>query len=359
MDRNKRILEIGPLANPMISKTPGQNNVFYADIRPTEAIKDLYKNDNSVDKDRIVDIDYVITDSYSNSLKDIEPFDYILMSHVIEHIPEIIKFFLDISKVLKNDGKVCLTIPDKRYCFDHYRCPTSFAECYDVYRRGMPNNPLRVLDFCSGYTINDPVFWWNNPTNYEHIAQDDSRFTDALSNYNAALHGDYIDVHFSVFTPETFLLLVYNLTRFSLFPFVVVEFYGTEENTFEFNVVLQNNTSLISAYYGGVINDYAQVDKDTIYKQLLVLLANNSDSKIFEHNIILKETLSQLENKLSQLENKLSQSENKMKAKDEERQHLQQQLDAVFMSRSWRVTKPLRCISRFARNVYEKCRHSI
>ncbi|MDR2194337.1 MAG: class I SAM-dependent methyltransferase [Treponema sp.] len=246
LDRQKRILEIGPLTNPMVQKGNGARAVYYADIRSTEDVKKLYANDDAVDTSKIVDIDYVIVNSYSESLKHVEPFEYVLMSHVIEHVPELIHFFNDISTVLKDGGKLCLTIPDKRYCFDHYRMPASFAECYDIYKRGIKNNPLRVLDYISFFSMNnDPVFWWKNPTDYENIPENTETFENGVSCYERALKGEYFDVHFSVFTPESFLLIVYNMTKLRLLPFKIKEFYGTDKNTFEFNVVLEKDTRML------------------------------------------------------------------------------------------------------------------
>jgi len=59
IDLNKRILEIGPLAWPNVKKEQTKN-VFYADVRSTDDVKEYYKNDKSVPQDKIVDIDYVI-----------------------------------------------------------------------------------------------------------------------------------------------------------------------------------------------------------------------------------------------------------------------------------------------------------
>jgi 16S rRNA A1518/A1519 N6-dimethyltransferase RsmA/KsgA/DIM1 with predicted DNA glycosylase/AP lyase activity len=160
IDLAKRILEIGPLTRPNIKKDSGIN-VFYADIRTTKEIKNFYKNDLNVVNDDIVPIDYVIKGTYSESLKNVEKFDYVIATHILEHIPELISFFQNIAGVMNQSGRggvLCLTIPDKRYCFDHFRCSTSFSECYDVYIRGINNLPFRVLDQCISWTINDAVY---------------------------------------------------------------------------------------------------------------------------------------------------------------------------------------------------------
>jgi len=369
IDRNKRILEIGPLANPMIQKDPNMDNVYYADIRSTEEVKEFYKNDNSVDNNNIVSIDYVIKNSYSEGLKNVEPFDYVIMSHVLEHIPDIIDFFKDIANVLKPDGKLCLTIPDKRYCFDHYRQPTSFAECYDVYRRSVHNNPLRVLDFLCSTTINDPVFWWKNPTDYEQLGMRKNslgRGGKALDVYESALKGIYHDVHFSVFTPESFLLLAFFLTKCALFPFKIFEFYGTEENTFEFNVVLEKHSILL---------DNTE-ENDRVSDSILVLLSDNSDNKalMFQkeladklqmENIQLQETpsktqaenaqLLEIVNKMQAENTQLQDIVNKTQIESqkllEEKMRSHHDLDAILGSKSWRITKPLRFLLSVVRKV--------
>ncbi|GMO35507.1 MAG: hypothetical protein Ta2B_15570 [Termitinemataceae bacterium] len=268
----KRILEIGPLHCPNIKKAPGVN-VFYADIRSTDDVKKFFYADTHVPNDQIVDIDYVIGEKYSESLANAEKFDYVIATHVLEHIPQLILFFQDIGKILNAKGKLCLAIPDKRYCFDHFRYPTSFAECYDVYTRKINNLPFRVLDFCINYTINDADYWWNNRSNFDHM-RDMDQFSGgggAKENYIKALNGEYIDVHFSVFTPETFLTLLYNMICFNLLPFKCIEFYSTDVGALEFNCVLEYEPKLLEKE-----SMEAQKEKDN----LLNLLNKYNDSII-------------------------------------------------------------------------------
>jgi SAM-dependent methyltransferase len=242
LDLTKRILEIGPLDRPIIKEENA--NVFYADIRDTQAVKDFYRDDKNVNVDAIVTIDYVIKGTYTESIKD--KFDYIVMSHVIEHIPELIKFFDDIKNILNPKGRLCLTIPDHRFCFDHFRQPTSFAEAYDIYVNGIKNSPARVLDLMLASTINDAAYWWNNPASYEYLPKSKEQFENAKNDYFRALKGEYVDVHFSVFTPETFLLLLYNMLNFNLLPFKCAEFYNTNVNSVEFNCVLELEPNLLT-----------------------------------------------------------------------------------------------------------------
>jgi len=247
IDLTKRVLEIGPLTNPNVKKATGAH-VFYIDIRSTEEVKKFYGGDPNVPNDAIVDIDYVLGEgTYSECLKDVEKFDYVVSSHVLEHEPRLIAFFQDISNVLQPEGKLCFAIPDKRYCFDRFRCPTSFAECYDIYQRRIKNSPLRVLDhLLSWWPTNDSGYWWDNKNSFDQLVHTKGRFTSAQDGYLKALDGAYLDVHFSVFTPETFLILLFNMLNSSLLPFKCVEFYDTEHYSNEFNCVLELAPGLLA-----------------------------------------------------------------------------------------------------------------
>jgi SAM-dependent methyltransferase len=240
-------LEIGPLANAIVKKQPG-TQVFYADIRDKKEIVKFYEKDSSVSKENIVDIDYIIKNSYTESLKNVVPFNIIVMSHVLEHIPNLIYFFNDIVNVMKNDAILLITIPDKRYCFDRYRTSTSFSEIYDVYRQGRYNNPVAVLDFyllSTGH--NNPTLWWKNYKNYTYLSDDNNRFINAVKCYEDAINGHYFDVHFSVFTPESFLIIIYLMTQLRLMPFEIIDFYPTVYGSFEFSVAIKKNLAFLNS----------------------------------------------------------------------------------------------------------------
>jgi SAM-dependent methyltransferase len=356
IDLKKRILEIGPLAWPNIKKEQAEN-VFYADIRSTDDVKRHYKDDKNVPQDKIVEIDYVITGGYYSCLKDVDKFDYIIATHVIEHIPDLILFFQDISNILNPQGKICLSIPDKRYCFDHFRMPTSFAECYDIYIRGIKNSPLKVLDYYATTTLNDCTYWWKETNNFDHLPKSKNKFYMAKDNYLRALNGKYLDVHFSVFTPETFLLLLYYMVCYNLFSFKCVEFYKTEMGTSEFNCVLEFEPNIL-------IEDSIANKKEK--ENIISLLIENSDSVcsmvIFENlknelqksNNDLERTkndlhksnndLERTKNDLQKSNNDLERTKNDLHKLNNDLERTKNDLHAVLFSKSWKITAPLRKI---------------
>jgi SAM-dependent methyltransferase len=353
IDLNKRILEIGPLCWPNVKKEQAKN-VFYADIRSTEDIKKFYKNHIDVSIDKIVDIDYVINGvSYYDCLKDVDKFDYIVATHVIEHLPQLILFFQDIPKILNPHGKICLSIPDKRYCFDHFRYQTSFAECYDNYIRGINNSPFRVLDYITSNTKNDSTYWWKNANNFEHLPKSKNIFDLGKKEYMRALNGEYIDIHFSVFTPESFLLLIYNMIFFNLFQFKCIEFYKTDINSNEFNCVLELEPNIL-------IED--SIENENEKKNIINLLIENQNQECFMvmvenlRNDLQKSNndLEMARNDLQKSNNDLEMARNDLQKSNNDLEMTKNDLQAIKLSKSWRITAPLRKMKTVYNKIYKE-----
>jgi len=241
--QSDRILEFGPLTRPIASKEK-YPNIYFADIKSTDDIKKLYASNEylkstglSVELDSIIDVDYVVRDSYRETFKDIEKFDVVVLSHVIEHMPDIIYFFQDVLNILKKDGKLVIIYPDARYCFDHFRNGTSFIEAYDVYNNKKPNRNA-VFDFT--YNVvheNNPIFFWNDLKIVSKLPK--NKFTDAVSAYKKAGSNEMPeDVHFWPFSDYQFIKFLYDMERAGLLGFEICDFYETQNNTQEFLVVL-------------------------------------------------------------------------------------------------------------------------
>ncbi|MCL2260709.1 MAG: hypothetical protein FWC15_05050 [Fibromonadales bacterium] len=83
------------------------------------------------------------------------------------------------------------------------------------------------------------------------------------------------DIHFSVFTPETFLLLLYNMLNFNLLPFKCYEFYNTNVNYQEFNCILELEPNLL-------IENSAEQETE---KENLIELLTNTKRDMFEKDL--------------------------------------------------------------------------
>jgi SAM-dependent methyltransferase len=71
-----------------------------------------------------------------------ESYDFILCSHVLEHIANPIKAINEMLRILKKDGYLLLLLPDKNYTFDHNREYTSFQHLLDDYNNQIGEDDL-------------------------------------------------------------------------------------------------------------------------------------------------------------------------------------------------------------------------
>ena len=250
-ENSKRILELGPLNRPIADKRK-YPNTFYCDIRSTEEVKKLYSGNDyleatgiTVNPETIVPIDFVIKGSYKDTFEEIEKFDYVIASHVMEHMEDIISAFLDISTILKPGGLLYLVYPDKRYCFDHFRTSASFRDAYNVFVNDPSENASMVFDFY--YSVipeNSPEVFWKKDDILTFLPTAD--FDNAVKKYKKVREkGEKIDdVHYWPFSDMDFLKFLYDCTRAKLLPFHCVAFHPCMENDQQFMVALQYDPNI-------------------------------------------------------------------------------------------------------------------
>ena len=144
-------LELGPLVNPVVPR--GSGDIRYLDHVDTDALRARYSTHVGFDVDAIVPIDYAIGDgTISDAVGADAPFDYVVASHVIEHVPDLVRWLDDIRSVLRADGVLSLAIPDHRCCFDALRSPTVVADIVHAHLTGAEvPTPRQVFDhyFCA------------------------------------------------------------------------------------------------------------------------------------------------------------------------------------------------------------------
>lgn len=238
-----RILEFGPLARPTVTKST-HPSVRFADIRSSDDIKKLYTSNDylestglAVDLGSIVDIDYVVKGNYRDFFKGIEKFDTVILSHVIEHMPDILSFFEDVRTLLKPNGRLVLIYPDARYCFDHFRNGTTFIDAYDVYLNNN-NSGKRVFDFVFNVVQeNNASFFWGDKDQNKVLPR--NSFESSVAAFEKAKNNVLPDdTHFWPFADHQFIKFLYDMDRADLFKFEIEEFYPTQENTQEFMLIL-------------------------------------------------------------------------------------------------------------------------
>lgn len=214
-------LELGPLTSPVVRRSDG--DVRYLDHVDTETLRARYASHEGFDIDAIVPIDYAIGEaSIRAAVGDDAPFDYVIASHVIEHVPDLIAWLHDVRSVLADGGVLSLAIPDHRRCFDALRTPTVAADVVQAHLdHATVPSPRHVFDHYSSAVLWRGQIGWGEEPPFDELVHVHGE-AEALERATAAVSkGEYIDVHCWVFTPQSFCRLMGSLQRLQLVPFSV------------------------------------------------------------------------------------------------------------------------------------------
>ena len=136
--RDGRGLEIGPGCAPIAPKKQG----FHLHVRDhcdKKALIEKYRP-HGINVDNIEEVDFVSDGrSYTELVGRRHVYDWIIGSQVLEHTTDLIGFLNDCDSLLKKEGVPSLAVPDKRYCFDHFRALSSIGRVIDAAR-----NPQKI-----------------------------------------------------------------------------------------------------------------------------------------------------------------------------------------------------------------------
>jgi len=163
-------------------------------------------------------------------------YDWIIASHVIDHTPDLISFLNDCDELLKDEGVLSLVIPDKRYCFDHFRPITGLARIIDSHHgKNTIHTAGTVAEyFLSVVSRSGAIGWSAGSTGafqLVHSLDDARRGMSSVMNDKA-----YLDVHAWCFVPHSFRLMIHDLHALGLIELKEVSFFATEG--YEFYVTL-------------------------------------------------------------------------------------------------------------------------
>lgn len=258
IDKHALGLEIGPSHNPVASKREGYR-VRVLDHLDQRDLIEKYKDDPSVDTSRIEEVDFVWRgEPFSALVNQSERFSWIMASHVVEHVPDLVRFLNECDAVMEPGGVLTLAVPDKRFCFDHFRPHSSLGMVVDAHLSGSTRpSPGTVLDFYLNYVRRNGRDGWNagDPGRLQFVFD----LRKSMEMMSRSQGGNYVDVHQWCFTPSSFRLLIGDLHRMGLIQLQEVDFVGTDG--FEFFVWLSRAGSGSGFDHGELLR---RIDKEAI-----------------------------------------------------------------------------------------------
>ncbi|MBA3487475.1 MAG: methyltransferase domain-containing protein [Lysobacter sp.] len=203
-------LEVGPSHNPVAAKANGFN-VRVVDHLSQAELRSKYEGHN-VNIDNIEEVDFIWRGEPLEQILDTtERYDWIIASHVIEHMQDPIRFIRSCQKVLKPEGILSLAIPDKRYCLDYLRPPSSTGCVLQAYlEERKRHTPGQIFDsFSFAAKVEDSISW--DPETEGSVDFLHAHGLAGLMLQNYLESSDYVDVHGWVFTPSSFRLIIGDL----------------------------------------------------------------------------------------------------------------------------------------------------
>lgn len=224
-------LEIGPSHCPVVPKSSG-HDVRILDHLNREGLVEKYKS-HGVDLGKIESVDFVWSgETYKDLVGETHCFDWILASHVIEHTPDFIRFLEDCDSILKEDGMLFLAVPDKRYCFDHFRPITGVSRLVDsFYENRKCHSPGSIAEYYLNVISKGGKISWEKG----HVG--DVKFIHGseearLSMLTAKDRNESVDIHSWCFVPSSFRLIMMDLYTLGLTRLRESSFFPTRGGEF-------------------------------------------------------------------------------------------------------------------------------
>lgn len=136
----------------------------------------------------------------------------------MEHVPDTLGWIKELFSVLKEDGYLVLGVPDKRYTFDAYRHETTLQEVLEAYCRREPIPTVRqIFDNCF-YAVDSSDFGSIVDVSVPFERRRKLYTVEEALNFATFSYyqREYIDIHCTVWTPQSFRETVTQLNKLGL-----------------------------------------------------------------------------------------------------------------------------------------------
>ncbi len=208
------ILEIGPSYNPAAPRQEGWNTAII-DHAPASELRAKYAA-MGVDTSRIEDVDFISTGGPLHACVPAErhgSFGRLIASHVIEHVPDVLGFLQSAAILLAPDGVLALAVPDKRFCFDYFKPPSTTGDI--IAAHGSIRHPRRTLFQQNAYSASADSLhaWGSQPIASTALMGGLETAWMAAGQASQDPDSPYIDAHAWHFTPAWFRLAMLELAE--------------------------------------------------------------------------------------------------------------------------------------------------
>ena len=201
-------LEVAPYFEPVFRRP--DYDIAYTDYIGNDEIREK-ANENPSHKEMdlpLIDFVWKPGKTIVECLPRPDLFDYIIASHVFEHIANPLGWMTQLLAAMKVGGRLALFLPDRRWSPDYIRRETTFSDILGWWIE-QPTAPTigQVLDFMSqvvNLSHDTPTLDWNDPEQIRSLGTF-YPVADIIST-GIALYNErpYLDVHCTVWTAMSF-----------------------------------------------------------------------------------------------------------------------------------------------------------
>ena len=232
-------LEIGPLDKPLVARKAGRR-IHYCDYADRDTLRQRSSADPNVNIERIPEIDFVTSQLKAEIFGDLR-FDYIIASHVVEHVPDAFGWLGELLRVLNPGGRIVLAVPDRRYTFDYLRPESTTGQMAEasVERRSRPTFAQVYDAFGTAMKVDTAQCWKHGAPARPLVPYYDKDLALRLARH-AHDDGGYHDCHCWVFTYESFLAVMDEARTMGFLPAKVTASTAPVYGSNEFHVVLES-----------------------------------------------------------------------------------------------------------------------
>lgn len=234
------MLEFGAFDYPTYSKS--HHRITYVDFFSKAELAILHEMAKPERVRNAIDVDHIVKEAdFACGLEG--DFDLLIANHVIEHVPDLIRWLQNAEKILHpGKGRVFLSVPDKGYTFDFLRPLTRLVDLLQAHEeRWTSPSTLQVFESLYYYRPIKAAQIWEKSDSFDQLLVQ-ARFPNARAaweNARAKVHqGKYLDVHCTVFTHQSFCDLLLDLKQAGYIGMQVLHSEAVRPALNEFHILL-------------------------------------------------------------------------------------------------------------------------